>query len=399
MSLSTPTTKQISDSILAQLEAALAASTPLLPKAFVRVLARVLGGVFILVYKYAGWMFLQMFVSSASMRETEVNGRRIRPLVEWGRLIGVGDPRPATRAELVVEVTVEALGGSLPAGAQLLGQVNGVIYLTTAPINLDAPTKTVTIRAASDQSGGTGEGPIGNLPAGAIVSFASPLAGVARDCTVLSQAVTGAEGEADEAYRQRVIRRFRRRPQGGAYADYQQWGEEAPGIRNVYPYTGVPGVVDVYVEATPESSGSDDGIPTPAQLDAVQALIELDQDGLATRRPATALVRVHPITRLPFTVRLNGVDAPDPGAVRDAVGAAVDDLLRSREPFIVGLSVLPRRDRVTLAAVSGVADETASAMGATISSVELFVGGVAVPVTTWTLTRGQKAKLADVLLG
>src|SRR6185503_10398260 len=106
MSLPAQEVKEISDLIVSQLESSFSQTIPLLPKAFARVLAKVIAGVFILVYKYAGFIFLQLFVAHATMEETVVNGKRIRPLVEWGRLIGVGDPVAATRAEHVVAVTV-----------------------------------------------------------------------------------------------------------------------------------------------------------------------------------------------------------------------------------------------------------------------------------------------------
>ena len=98
MSLSTPTTKEISDNIIAQLEASLNQAIPLLPKSFLRVLSKVLAGVFILLYKYVGFMFLQIFVDAASASATEVNGKTVVPLTAWGRLIGVGDPVSATSA-------------------------------------------------------------------------------------------------------------------------------------------------------------------------------------------------------------------------------------------------------------------------------------------------------------
>ena len=99
MSLTTPTTKDISDNIIAQLEATLNQTIPLLPKSFLRVLAKVLGGVFVLLYKYGGFMFLQMVVSTESINETMVNGKVFSHFIEWGRLIGIGDPVAATQAE------------------------------------------------------------------------------------------------------------------------------------------------------------------------------------------------------------------------------------------------------------------------------------------------------------
>ena len=113
MSLDTPTTAEINAMIIAQLEAELGQTVPFLPKAFERVLAKVLAGVFILLYKYAGFMFLQIFVETASNQNTTVLGQTINPLAFWGRLIGVGDPVAATKAELSLTVTVTNQTGSL----------------------------------------------------------------------------------------------------------------------------------------------------------------------------------------------------------------------------------------------------------------------------------------------
>ena len=120
MPLQTPTTKQINDNIIAQLEASLNQTIPLLPKAFLRVLAKVLAGVFILLYKYGGWNSLQQFVETASFAETEINGRTLNPLLTWGRQVGVGDPAAATQAELIVDIVVENQTGFLPSGSQLV---------------------------------------------------------------------------------------------------------------------------------------------------------------------------------------------------------------------------------------------------------------------------------------
>lgn len=394
MALSTPTTADLADNITAQIELAIGQTIPLLPKAFTRVLAKALAACVVLLYKYAGFIFLQLFVAYATNEETIINGRIIRPLTEWGRLVGVGDPEAATRAELTVTVNVTQQTGSLDAGSQLLYAPSGVVYLTTAAVALDAATVTVTMRASSDQTGGTGEGSIGNLEIGDTVSFANPLPNVATDAVVASVVVTGADGESVEAYRARIIRRFRNKPQGGAYADYQVWGEDVAGIAHVYPYTGDPGEVDVYVEATEASSGSADGIPTGAQLTAVAAAIELDENGLASNRPAGAGVNVYAITRTGFEVECSGLDAPDITAAEATVEQAVDEFLRSREPFIVGLSVLPRLDRVTRAAVSGVVDDAVSAVGGTVTTVVLKLSGA--PIEAYTLGNGEKAKLDSI---
>lgn len=395
MSLSSPTTKEISDSIVAQMGSAIGQTIPLLPKTFTRVLAKVIAGVYVTLYKYAGFIFLQMFVAHATMRETVVNGRTIRPLVEWGRLIGIGDPDAATAAELTVNVTVTNQTGVLQSGAQLVRASTGVVYLTVASVALDAPIVQARIRAASDQDGNGGLGSIGNLNVGDEVGFASPLPNVSTTAVVDTQDVTGADAETEASYRGRIMRRFQRRPQGGAYADYREWAEDVAGIVSAYPYTGAPGEVDVYVEATPESSGSVDGIPTPAQLDAVYESIQFDVDGLASRRPANAAVNVRPISRASFVATVVGLNAPNIPDAQAAIVDALDDYFRSREPFIEGLSILPRIDRVTAAAASGVVDDVVSAIGGTVVSVTLELGGL--PQPSYTVGAGEKSKLSSVI--
>ena len=395
MSVQTTTTKEISDNIIAQLEASLSQTIPLLPKSFLRVLSKAIAGVFVLLYKYGGFMFLQIFVQTASANQTTVNGKILIPLTFWGRLIGVGDPVPATSAELLIDITVDTQVGTLPSGTQLVSTDNGVTYITIGAVLLDAPTVQATVQAASDQAGGGGTGAIGNLAPGAILSFANPLANVARNTTVDSQTVTGANAEATEVYRQRVIDKFQKRPQGGAYADYEQWGEEVAGIINVYPYTSdCPGQVDVYAEATVESSGNPDGIPTAGQLQAVLDSIFLDLNGLNTRRPANALVNSFAITRTGFDVEVIGLVVDNLAQVQTDITTALEEYFLGRQPFIVGLSVPPRTDRITSSAVGGVVDDIVSAAGGIF--VDATVTQNTLLVITYSLGIGEKAKTSSV---
>lgn len=393
-SVDTPTTEGISENIVSQISASLNQSIPMLPRSFVRVLAKALAGVVVLLYKYAGFVFLQLFVNTATLQRVEINGRNIRPLEEWGVLVGVGPPSPATRAELLIEVTVTNQEGMLRSGTQLINSDTGVTYITLEAIALDAATKQVSVRAVSDQQGNGGRGIIGNMDAGATLNFASPPANVERETTVVEQEVTGADLEDTEDYRQRVIQRFRQRPQGGAAADWQQWSVEPTGIVNTYPYSGDPGWVDVYVEATEESSGSADGIPTQAQLDTVLDAVNSNQDGKPTRRPLNSRPNIQPITRTGFDVEIVGLDVDDPSEVQGQIETACDEYLRSLEPFILGLSVLPREDVVSAPELGGIVQSVVAESGGTYQSIAITEGGV--DVLARTLGNGEKAKLASI---
>ncbi len=388
----TPTTKQVADNIVAQIEAQISQSVPFFPKTFIRVLARAIAGVYVILYKYGGFIFLQMFVSTASDKQTTINGRTLTPLREWGDLVGIPAPKAATQAELTVTVTVTNQTGFLLSGSQLLGQTNGVTYLTSGDIPLNAATVQAVVRAAGDQQGGDGSGTIGNLDAGAIVSFANPLPNVAREAVVLNEVTTGADAETTASYRQRILDRFQKRPQGGAYADYEQWGEEGAGIANVYPYTSTcPGQVDVYVESSTEP----DGIPTTAQLQEVLDLINLDQNGLATRRPATALANTFPITRSAFDVQVAGISVPGSlSEVQAQITEATDEYFLSRAPFIVGLDVGNRVDIISQTELGGIVSGIVSAAGGFFSSVAISKAGL--PVSLYVLGIGEKAKLGVI---
>jgi len=158
MALTTPTTQEINDNLIAQLESTLAQTIPLLPKSFLRVLAKVLAAVFITLWKYAGFIFLQIFIATASDSSTDINGQAVNPLTNWGRLILDRDRTAAVQAELLIDIIVENQIGNLLSGSQLVGATNGVTYITLSTIPLDAPTKQVTVRAVSDQAGGNGAG-------------------------------------------------------------------------------------------------------------------------------------------------------------------------------------------------------------------------------------------------
>lgn len=398
MALTNVSTKSINDTIIAQLQASLSQTIPLLPKSFSRVLAKVFAAVFVILYKYGGFIALQQFVQTASAKATEINGVQVVPLTFWGRLVGVGDPTSATSAELNIGITVLSQGGTLPAGAKLVGPTNGVTYTLLSSVLLDAPVVSGLVRAVSDQSGTGGRGVQGNLDPGATLSFANPPPDVSSSATVDSQAVTAANAEATEVYRQRVLDRFQKPPQGGAPSDYELWSEEVEGIINAYPYKGDPGEVNVYCEATEASSGSADGVPTGAQITAIEDSIQFEDSGLASRRPAGAFVNVLPIIRTGFDVRVAGLsNVSNVAQVQSDIEDALSDYFWSVEPFIPGLSVPPRNDILTQTRVSATVEDIVTAAGGTFNVAQFYATGGSGSLTTRALVEGEKAKLVNVV--
>lgn len=384
MSLETPTTQEVNDNIIANLEASLNQTIPQLFKSFMRVLSKTLAGVFILLYKYGGFVFEQSFIKTASNDETVVNGKTTVPLAEWGAQIGVEPQYASTQARVMVDVGIKSEGETLPAGSQLLSNINGVTYLTISSTLLSGAMIAIPVRAASDQSGGDGSGAIGNLDPGASISFANPLPSVEREAEVQSMIENGVDAETTDAYRARVLHRWQARPQGGAYADYYEWGVSVPTVKAVYPYTGDwPNTVDVYVEG-------DEGEASQDQLIAVLDAINFDDDGRATRKPVSVLVNTYSAIWIGFETRITGLSVDNLAQVQSDIDTAVSDYYDSRAPYIVGLTPLPQENRVTNSGVAGVVDDVISAAGGVFSKVEVTRAGVFVDV--YTLGIGQKAE-------
>lgn len=392
MATTPPTVSQISANIIAQLESTLNQAIPGLPRAFYRVSAKAIAAVYVILYKYGGFIALQQFVTFASDKEVTINGKTLIPLQEWGVLVGEGLPNAATRAEMTTTITVEQEGGTIFAGQLLYNTANGYTYRLLSSVVLVGATVTGLVRAVSDQTDTGGRGALGNLSPGDPLLFATPQTGASTETTVLAQVVTAANAESTDDYRRRVSTRFSARPQGGAASDYRIWSEEVEGIVRAYPYTGVdPGTVDVFVEATPESSGSPDGIPTGAQLDAVTDSINTDENGLATRRNINALPNVQAITRTAFVTTVTGISGVDDLAtVEDDVEAALVEYFLNAEPFIDGLDLPPRSDRITETAATAVAEDIITAANGIFTDLEVTL--LAVPTPSYTLTTGEKAK-------
>lgn len=391
-----PKTSALQAQITADIEAAINQTVPSLPKAFNRVIAKILAGVLVVLYKYASYIFLQIFVATASFEEITVNSRKIKPLVFWGRLISIGDPDPAVQAQLLIDITVKIQGGTLKASeTTVVSTDNNITYSLNTDLPLDAELKQGIFTAVSDPAGTQGAGTQGNLTAGSVVSFTTPYEDVEPDAVVDSIIISGVEGESEETYRQRIENRFGGRPQGGAGLDYVYWAKEVPGIINVYPYTGDPGEVDVYSETTATPTNPD-GIPTPAELILIKEAIEKDTGGLAWNRPVGSFVNSYPISRSGFTVDITDLTSEDLAALKVSLETALTEYFRSREPFIDGVTPLPRKQNISQDDVRGIVNDYATADNGIFSSVIVKFTVSGVPFQIYTLLEGEKAKLTAI---
>jgi hypothetical protein len=102
----------------------------------------------------------------------------------------------------------------------------------------------------------------------------------------------------------------------------------------------------------------------------LNAINGLSRERQGSRRPANAAPIVLPISRTGFDLAIIGL-APVNQDLKDAIEAAVDEYLRRRERYIVGVTSLPRTDLITVGTITGVIEEVASAAGSAFSSIVL----------------------------
>lgn len=383
-----PTTRDIAANIVASIQSKLGQNVPFAAKAFVRVIAKAVAGAVATLWTYGDWITLQLSPFTASFDETTILGRTIRPLVYIGRLYGAGDPQPATAATIRVTVYVTNLPDkTIPAGTTFVAQSNGVTYAIKEDTTTVSGLAVAQAVAVSDQAGTFGLGTVGNLtdPTGTDLPLINPVAGFFNYVKFLDVAVPGELAETEDSYRQRVIDRKQRQPQGGAPADYRAWAVDVPGVAQAWPYRAdLPGYVDLYIKST-----AGDGVPSEELLVAVDEYLNDP-----TRRPISAPTWVRPVSIRTFDVEVQGLNVADVVSVQSQIEAALTDYFAEREPKVTALFVPPQRDRVSDVSATSVVETVVTAAGGFLERVTLDLDGN--DVGFYTMNPGELAKLGTI---
>jgi hypothetical protein len=392
MALENKTVAEINQLIIDQLEAQLNQVIPILPKNFIRILAKVLAGVFIILYKVSQWIFLQIFVSTASFQEFTVFGKKITPLIEWGKLLGIGPPTAATQTKLQIRIIVNNLGETLPSGTQFSSTINGLIYITQQDYLLDVNPFYIDVICTT---GGTA----GNLEVGQPMSTVNTLGYIENDGEVFFIIVAGTDAESEEQYRQRVVERFQLQPQGGALADYRIWSQDVPGVLQTYIYTGDPGHVLNYVAGDPDIYFF--RVPSAGLLVSVGNACTYDPvTGLAIRKPVTAILdpigdgsygNVLPIIPKFFDVIIYDLIADDLGYVKGLIQQSLSSYFFAREPYIQGLSLPPIKNEISESAIISIVFDIVNTNSGSFTTVGLLYESN--PILSYILGEGELSVL------
>jgi uncharacterized phage protein gp47/JayE len=395
------TISEIRDLIADSIQEKFNQSLKMLPKAFLRVMAAVFAGIFIVLYKQIGWLFLQLSPETANWGEASVLLRRVRPLVMWGRLIGVGDPKTGTQWRGTAIVKATGVAGTLIAGTQLKAEATGKLYITEESVPMSGILKVAAPLICAES------GEAGNLDAGDVLSFTAPLGIAEKTAEAGAAAEYGTDDETEAEYRARVVARFRSPPLGGALSDYRRWADDVPGVLNTYPYKEIetPSGVLLFVSGVPGLFP--DRVPTPELLAAVGKACTYDPEtGKQSRKPVTAVLdpdaddtypNVRPVRIIPFDVHISGVAGVPASDFAKAARPALENYFLGREPYIRGLSDDNNKtNTVSKNNVSTQVDQAAVSVKAEFDSALLYKDGL--PVAGYELGEGELAKLNNLFI-
>lgn len=384
-----PTTQELYDAILADLQSEYGDTIPVFGKIFLRALAATQAGKLKMYYLAIAFLQRNIFVDTA---DPESLGGTLE---RFGRVKLGRNPFPAVAGQYVIQVT-GSIGAVIPAQTTFKSNddtVNpGKLFILDVAYELTATTDSITVRALE-------AGLDSKMSVGEEMTATIPIANVDRTAEVLTESVVPLAAEEIEDYRDKAVLSYRTETQGGAVGDYREWSLDAQGVQRVYPYakSGYTSEINLYVEATVADSVDGKGTPTAGILDEVEEVVELDPDTTKTinergRRPLTAIINFLPITVKEVEIEIadfEDIDAETEAEIFDAIEEMVNEI----RPFIAGADVLADKNDILdtnriIAAILSIAP------GSVFGTVTLTVGGS--PVSTYQFLNGDIPHLDTV---
>lgn len=312
MPFSRPTLTDLRTQAAQDIGTALPGADALLRFSNLGVVGDVLAGLAHLHYGYLDWIALQAVPYTATDEFLEA----------WAGLVGI-IRKPATAAGGTATFT-GAAGTLLPAGTGVV-RGDGVAY-TTAADGTVGGDGTATVAVTADIAGAAG-----NADALTIVTLGAAIAGIQSNGTLATACTGGADAEADDDLRGRMLERYQAPPQGGDAQDYVTWALDVAGVTRAWTKPNGQGVGTVIVyfmmdEAESAHSGfpqGTDGVATDESRDTPAT-----GDQLAV---ANAIFGVQPVTALVYAVApvalaqnftisgLSGAGSSVQGAVKAAI--------------------------------------------------------------------------------
>ncbi|PXX49364.1 baseplate J/gp47 family protein [Aquitalea magnusonii] len=240
-------------------------------------------------------------------------------------------------------VTFPGVPGTLLPAGSAFARGDGVGYTTTADATVGAGGYVIAPAIANADSQAL-TGAFGNTAAGTVMTLVSAIAGISSSGVAATAFTGGADLEADDAFRQRVMIAFQSTPQGGANNDYLTWALQVPGVTRAWVANNGFGVgtVVLYVmldNAESANNGFPVGTNGVSQYDqgpgglprgTVAAGDQLTvANYICPLQPVTALVYVVAPNANPVNFTIRGIPVSAQIAVKAAIASV---LLRQGAP-------------------------------------------------------------------
>jgi uncharacterized phage protein gp47/JayE len=303
------TLQTIIDRITSDFEFYIEGGTSFLRRSFLRILAKVNGGAFHLVYEFLDYQARQLFAITADIAGLEAHSS------EWGV------PRNVASAATGSATATGSTGTLIPEGTKLTSTDNQV-YSTTADTTVAGGTATISFEADI-------AGEDGNDDAGITLTFVTPIVGVNSTATVDSDGITGGTDDEDpEDLRARILTRKREPPHGGTETDYKNWMFEISGVTRAWTIPLYQGAGTIAVAFARDNDAS--LFPTADQRTAMFDYLVEHEDpgsGLIVGVPVTAQpgLQVLALTALPIVFEI--AISPNTADVQADVTAELEDLM------------------------------------------------------------------------
>lgn len=235
-----PTTQELKDQNLDNLESELNQTVPAVDKSFLKVLAGTEAMAGIGLYKYA----VDRAFANLAITAPEDDLERIGAEYDVIRKAAV-----AAQFDIDVDTTGAA---TIPVRTSWSGDSNSERYFSDSEV-IAAGAGTVEIPVTAGVSGEAG-----NLNVGDALTIETQIVNVSDIAVVSSITTLGTEKEDLEVYRRRVLNEIRTVGGGGNGVDYRTWSEAVTGVNRVFPYSGR--LIDVVplLDGDMESATTDD---------------------------------------------------------------------------------------------------------------------------------------------
>ena len=363
-----PTTKEINDRIISDIESKIGQSTPFFAKAFNIILAKALSGVFTILYKFGQWAVKQIFTITQDADSLAQKGDQYKI------------PRKVATAAILTAGLTGDNGKIILAGKQFRGDSNGLLYSLQSTLEVAGGVASGDFLCLT-------AGALGNLVNGLKLTILQPISGLDNQATVTATVTEGEDQESIEDYRARISEREKTPPQGGSLVDYILWAKEVAGITRAFAYghreeSAIP---EGYVSVYPLNDDEASRIPSAPKLTEVQEYIDDP-----TRAPMqVAVINVPAMTEQEFDIDVTDLD-PNTAAIRNAFAENVEAYLLEREPqqFIDQLNIKNVISRAGIEAIY-----IASGAQSVTLTIDLVGTGV---VEDYTLLYYELAKLRTI---